>query len=535
MNAAGQYMQGRGGVLVMASGNTGTYDSTPDSPSIIVVGATTASDTVTSFSTTGCNVDLSAPGLSVLTTAPGATYQSVSGTSFSAPLVAGAAALMLSINPNLLPSQIDGILKVSADDFGPQGWDPSYGWGRLNVGRAIALVQDILASAPDITPPAAGFLQPQNGGPLSGLIGISNMELVKVNALDDRAVTSVTLLADGVVVGTGSTASCAFYWDTSSLVDGSQHTLSAVATDQTGNVTTISTVVTLRAGFDVTPPTLGFVQPLMTNGRVAVGRSNSEQIQLDSRDGTAVSYVQLAADGVVLGTLTAAPYTFVWNTSSFPIGSTHELSAISADPAGNWTVLSVIATVATTSDSTPPVLSFSQPLAGGTVGTSQGELINVNASDNVGVSSVSLYADGVLVGSDTSAPYAFSWNTASLAPGSQHTLRAVATDQAGNSTSVSITVTVSAGDPTAPQVWFIDPVNGGRVSGSQTISVGATDNLAVTRVELYLDNRLLTSWSRGPYTAKWKTNTASKGNHTLKAVALDAAGNSSSVSIVVAK
>jgi subtilisin family serine protease len=535
MNAAGQYMQSKGGVLVMASGNTGTYDAMPDSSSIIVVGATNQSDVVPAFSTTGSLVDLSAPGTSVLTTAPGGGYQAVSGTSFSTPLVAGAAALMLSINPSLLPAQIDTILKVSADDLGPQGWDPSYGWGRLNVGRAITIVQDLLTNAPDTAAPAVGFLQPQVGGPVSGLIGISPMELVKVNALDDRVVTGVSLFADGVLVASASSAPYNFNWDTSSFGDGSQHTLTGVVTDQAGNITTISTQVTVRAGFDVTPPTLTFVHPLMTNGRVSVGRSNAEQIQLDAQDGTGVSYVQLLADGVELGMLSVAPYVFVWNTSSFAIGSTHELIATTADPAGNWTMLTVSATVVANLDSTPPTVSFSQPLAGGTVGTSQGELIGVNASDNVGVSCVSLYADGALVGSDTSAPYAFSWNTSSLAAGSQHTLRAVATDQAGNSTSVSITVTVSAGDPTAPQVWFIDPVNGARVGGNQSVSIGATDNVAVTSVEFYIDNQLFTTWSSGPYTVRWKTNTARKGNHTLRAVAYDAAGNSSSTSIVVVK
>jgi len=536
MNVAGQYMQSRGGVLVMASGNTGTYDAMPDSPSIIVVGATNQSDSVPAFSTTGSFLDLSAPGVGVLTTAPGGSYQAVSGTSFSTPLVAGAAALLLSVNQNLTPAQIDTILKVSADDLGPQGWDPGYGWGRLNVGRAIGIVEDMLTGAPDTAPPAVGFLQPQIGGAVSGLIGISHGELVQVNALDDRAVAGVSLLADGAFVASATSGPYSFYWDTTSFVDGSQHTLTAVATDQAGNMTTISTLVTVRSGFDATPPTLSFIQPLVTNGRISVRRSNAEQIQLDSQDGTAVAYVQLTADGVVLGTLSTAPYTFLWNTSSLAIGSTHALSAITADPAGNWTVLSVTATVGVTSDATPPAVSFLQPQASGTVAKSQGEQINVSASDNVGVASVSLYADGVLIGTDTSAPYAFSWNTSSLAAGSQHTLRAVAADQAGNSTGVSITVTVAAGsDTTAPQIWFIDPVNGNRVTGNQTISIGATDNVAVTRVEFYIDNQLFTTWSSGPYTVKWKTNTAGKGNHTLTAIAYDAAGNSTPTSITVTK
>jgi hypothetical protein len=121
-----------------------------------------------------------------------------------------------------------------------------------------------------------------------------------------------------------------------------------------------------------------------------------------------------------------------------------------------------------------------------------------------------------------------------LAAGSQHTLSAVAADQAGNSTSVSITVTVTAGgDTTAPGVWFIDPENGDHITGNQTVSIGATDNVAVTRVEFYIDNQLFTTWTRAPYTVKWKTNNAGRGNHTLKCIAFDAAGNSAATSITV--
>jgi len=180
MMDAGRYIQSKGGVLVMAAGNTGTYNSAPDTPDIIVVSATAPGDSLAGFTTTGAYVDLSAPGSSILTTAPGNAYQAVSGTSFSTPLVAGAIGLMLSVKPDLTPVQIDTILKVTADDFGPAGWDPGYGWGRLNVGRAINVVEGMVAGAPDTTPPAVGFLNPQIGGDTNGLIGISGSELVQV-------------------------------------------------------------------------------------------------------------------------------------------------------------------------------------------------------------------------------------------------------------------------------------------------------------------------------------------------------------------
>ncbi len=531
MTDAGRYIQSKGGVLVMAAGNTATYNSAPDTSDIIVVSATAQGDSLAGFTTTGTHIDLSAPGSNILTTAPGNAYQAVNGTSFSTPLVAGAIGLMLSINPNLTPAQIDTILKVTADDLGPAGWDSGYGWGRLNAGRAITLIEGMMNGAPDTTPPAAGFLHPQIGGDSNGLIGISRSELLQVNALDEGSVLEVNLFVDGVSLGTSTSTPYTFYCDTSLFADGSQHTLTTTARDQSANTISISTTMTVRAGFDATPPTVSFVQPQM-NGQVAI--SPSVSVQLTASDNLGVAVVSLIADGEVVGTVTALPYTFTWNTSSFVSGSVHTLSAVAGDQANNWGSASISVTAAARRDTTPPSVSFQQPQAGGTVAKSQAEQITVNASDNVSVASVKLYADGTLVSTDTTAPYVFQWNTSSLAADSQHTLRAVAADQAGNSTGVSITVTVRANpDTTAPRVSFDKPENGDRVKGDVKVTIDASDNVAVTRVEFYIDNQLFTTWTRAPYTVKWKTHNAAKGDHTLKCIAFDAAGNSASTSITV--
>lgn len=532
MTDAGKYIATTGGVLVMAAGNTGAYDALLDTPDIIVISATSEGDSMAGFSTTGSHIDLSAPGSNILTTAPGSTYQAVNGTSFSAPLVAGAIGLMLSLNPSLTPAQIDTILKVSSDDLGPAGWDSGYGWGRLNVARAIDLCEALLTGALDASRPAVGFLQPQIGGPSSGLIGISVGELVKVNAIDDRAVTSVSLAADGVAIGTASVAPYTFYIDTSSYADGSNHTLTATATDGSGNQTSITTTVTASLTFDATPPTVSFVRPQVADGKGAIGQSSSESIVVDAQDNRAISEVSLIADGSIVQTLTAAPYAFSWDTSGFAAGSQHELSAAAGDQGNNWTVLTITVTVAAPAiDTTRPIVSFVQPQAGGTVAQSTGEMISVAASDDVGVASVSLFADNKPIGTATSAPFDFPWNTSSMSAGSRHTLKAVASDLAGNSTSVSIVVTVR--DTLAPEVSFKSPDDGDLISGSQNVSISAKDDVGVSLVELYIDGELSASWTKGPYNKKWNSTEITKGLHSLKCVAYDAAGNSASASIAV--
>ena len=62
-----------------------------------------------------------------------------SGTSMASPHAAGVAALVLSKNPGLTPSQVRQVLRSSADDLGPGGWDPVFGYGRVNAKRAVQI------------------------------------------------------------------------------------------------------------------------------------------------------------------------------------------------------------------------------------------------------------------------------------------------------------------------------------------------------------------------------------------------------------
>jgi thermitase len=176
------------------------------------------------------------------------------------------------------------------------------------------------------------------------------------------------------------------------------------------------------------------------------------------------------------------------------------------------------------SDSTPPVVSVTAPANWATVtGT---VTLSASASDNVGVSTVSFYVNGNLVGNDSTAPYSLTWNSASLADGT-HTISAKAFDAAGNNASASISVTsANASDTTPPTVGIIAPTGGARVSKTVSVTANATDNVRVVRVELYVNDVYVTSNSVAPFTTKWNTNRAARGTHTLKLKAFDATGNS---------
>ena len=184
-------------------------------------------------------------------------------------------------------------------------------------------------------------------------------------------------------------------------------------------------------------------------------------------------------------------------------------------------------------DTTPPTVTLDSPSQGGTVsGTA---VVAMTASDDVGVTKVDLYVDGVFFVSDSATPYSMTWDTSAL-PNGSHTLQAVATDAAHNSASTpTITVTVSNTPPdtTPPTVSIGAPAAGATVSGTATVSAGASDNVAVAKVELYVDGVLNGTDTTAPYSFAWSTTAASNGAHTLKLVATDTAGNAANVSRAV--
>src|SRR5262249_5117618 len=94
-------------------------------------------------------------------------------------------------------------------------------------------------------------------------------------------------------------------------------------------------------------------------------------------------------------------------------------------------------------DTTPPTAAVTAPVDGAQVSGSV--TIQASATDNVGVTRVVFYLDGALLGSDTSAPYSFTWSTSDSENGA-HTLMVRALDAAGNLGS-SATVAVTVNNP----------------------------------------------------------------------------------------
>ncbi len=151
------YAAQRGVLLVAAAGNANS--STPFYPAyfseVMAVAGTDGSDNRYSRSNYGDWIDISAPATGIYSLyydGSNSTYVYMSGTSMAAPHVAAVAGLLLAQDPNRTGSTLRTILQESADDLGDPGWDPYFGYGRLNAYRALAGNSQIVFNAPTATP-----------------------------------------------------------------------------------------------------------------------------------------------------------------------------------------------------------------------------------------------------------------------------------------------------------------------------------------------------------------------------------------------
>ncbi len=176
-----------GGSLIVASAGNDRENDSPLSypatfPHVLTVGATNESDRVAVFSSASPALDLAAPGQDIPTAIPKVFnptgYASLDGTSFSAPLVSGAAAAIWTARPTLTNTQLFEIMRRSARDVGKAGWDADTGFGILNLPAALAR----RAPAPDLQEPNEDvYLVKPNGLTKSGHAPLTRQNRLRAN------------------------------------------------------------------------------------------------------------------------------------------------------------------------------------------------------------------------------------------------------------------------------------------------------------------------------------------------------------------
>ncbi len=170
VEAAVNYAQSKGVLLVAASGNANNAVYCPAViEGVMAVGATDNFDArwqMSAFqgSNYGDALEVSAPGQSIYSTVKDGGYDYKTGTSMAGPHVAGLATLVWSFGPTLTNNQVSDLIRSTSDDLGAAGWDPYFGYGRINAWRALDAISlqtpaQLTLLIDDFSPTAPGSIQ----------------------------------------------------------------------------------------------------------------------------------------------------------------------------------------------------------------------------------------------------------------------------------------------------------------------------------------------------------------------------------------
>jgi len=395
-----------------------------------------------------------------------------------------------------------------------------------NQGQSASATRTItVTSGSDTQPPTVSATESGTSGSLT----------FTATASDNVGVTQVAFYVDGVLAGTDTASPYTLAFDSTTVADGS-HSLVAKAYDAAGNVGTSPSVaftISNGAGGSTTTQVLGnpgfetgtaspwvAAAGILDNGTSEAAHGGSwkawldgygsshtdtlyQQVALDpaataaslsfwlhidtAETSTTTAYDTLKvqvrnASGTVLATL--ATYSNLNAASGFAQktfdlaaykGQTLQVYLVGTEDSSAQTsfVVDDFALNVTTgsgggsTDTTPPTVSATEAGASGTV------TFSASATDNVGVTQVAFYVDGVLKGTDTAAPYAMTLDSTTLANGG-HSLTAKAYDAAGNvgtSSAVAFSISNTSGSSSLAEA-FDTGTKTAYATGTVTLATG---------------------------------------------------------------
>jgi subtilisin len=276
VKAAFDNAEDAGLVIVAAACNNGNRPGRGDNvcypalyDSVIAVAATDDNDRRANFSSTGAQVELAAPGVSVFSTwnddtgyldpqpvcrqeeGIQACYKYGSGTSMAAPHVAGTAALILAANPSWSNVQVRAQLQATADDLGDTGWDPQYGWGLVDAAEA--------APAPANNPPVVEITSPATGSSFD-----SGETILFTGTASDAEEGNLT---DGLVWESNLDGEIGAGGNFTRVLSDGNHTITAAVTDSAGQTGSDSISITVGSASEPTTVSVGGFTYATTGGR----------------------------------------------------------------------------------------------------------------------------------------------------------------------------------------------------------------------------------------------------------------------------
>ncbi len=176
-------------------------------------------------------------------------------------------------------------------------------------------------------------------------------------------------------------------------------------------------------------------------------------------------------------------------------------------------------------DDEPPTVAFTAPASGDTVaGATE---LTVDANDNIGVTSVEFFANGITLGQIDAAPFAIDWDPTGL-PSGAYTLSAVASDAAGNDGTAEVAVTYEepcsgAGDCPPTELAILSPLAGASVCSPVEFNVDFGSRTDIETVSLAIDGAVIDEFS-APFEGTWDAAGIEDGTYTVRVTAVTTAG-----------
>ncbi len=293
----------------------------------------------------------------------------------------------------------------------------------------------------DTQPPTVSLTAPASGTTVQGSVNWS------ASATDDTGVTRVDFLVEGTVVASDTTAPYAGTWDTSTVANGTR-TLTAKAYDAAGNLAT-SAAVTVTV--NNAPPPSG----ALTNGvgvSVSGAQGSQSTFYIDVPTGATNLVMALSGgtgDADLHTKFGAAPTLTTYDCRPYLSGNA-ETCTVAAPSAGRYYLLIhgyaayAGATLKASFSTSQGSIALTAPTPGSTV---SGTTTLAATPSGLSVSKVEFLVDGTVVGTDTTSPYSFAWNTTQASNGTHSLVARATTTAAEILSSAAVTVTVNNASP----------------------------------------------------------------------------------------
>ena len=348
-------------------------------------------------------------------------------------------------------------------------------------------------------------------------ITVSVPTRIAATASDDLGIAKVEFYRDAtVLIGTATSPPYLTTLNPFGLSNGA-HLLTSKAYDTTGHTSVSAPVSVNVLDPDRGPPQVNVSYPNspgMLLPRIATLQAHA----IDDDD--AIVSIEYYVDGALLGSASGATYSASWDTESVANGL-HSFSARACDEAGHC-VDSLVISAVVDNDFVPPTTTLTAPADGAVVNGTV--TLTATAADNRAVDHLELYVDTTRIAYLVGAPYSRAWNSGTV-PDGPHTLTSKVYDASLNSATSTVAISTRNLDTTPPTARLDAPTTGSIVSGFATLRATATDNLALARVEFYVDAGLVGTAAVAPYTLVWDSASAASGAHVISCAAYDGAGN----------